>query len=60
MAKKKWIIWVNGEATEVFEGTESEAESRAYEVWLESADQDYQAEPYTKEAAKEAGLEEDE
>ena len=56
----KFIIVVNSEAVEVFEGSKHEAESRAYEMWLDTADQDYGVEPYTKQAAKDYGLEEDE
>jgi hypothetical protein len=56
----KFIIVVNGEGIEVFEGTESEAGNRAYECWLEAADQDYYAVPYSKGKAEEYGLDEEE
>jgi len=55
----KWIIMVMSEPIEVFKGTEIDAERRAYELWLEAADQDYEAVAYSKEAAKECGLEEE-
>jgi hypothetical protein len=55
----KWIIMVMSEAVEVFEGSESAAQSHAFEMWLESVDQDYGVEPYSKKAAKDLGLEDE-
>jgi hypothetical protein len=60
MPKNKWIITVEGEGKEIFEGSQNEAESRAEEIWLEETTHDWVVEPYTKELAVETGLEDEE
>lgn len=62
----KWIIKFNigyGDEYEIIEAeNESEAETIAYEAWRAAAEDkaDYGAQPYTKEAAIDAGLEDEE
>lgn len=55
----KWIIYVEGEAVEVFEGSKDEAEARADECWHEQCSPECSVEPYNKQEAVEAGLEDE-
>ena len=55
----KFIIWDGQEYTVEDCKNADEAAQLAYERWLEGADQDYKAEPYSKDLAKEYGLEDE-
>jgi len=52
----KFIMIIEGEPSVIEAKNEAEAEEIAFDTWLQGADQDYSIEAYSKAAAAEYGL----